>query len=44
MKFANRASELKKYTDRFPEKQVITMLDLAKYMELYGCRPDIVSI
>ena len=43
MKFANRASELKKYTDRFPEKQVITMLDLAKYMELYGCRPDIVS-
>lgn len=43
MKFANRASELKKYTDRYPESKVITMLDLAKYMELYGCRPDIVS-
>lgn len=43
MKFANRAAELKKYTDRYPESQVITMLDLAKYMELYFCRPDIVS-
>lgn len=43
MKFANRAAELKKYTDRYPERQVITMLDLAKYMELYNCRPDIVS-
>lgn len=43
MKFANRAVELKKYTDRYPENQVITMLDLAKYMELHSCRPDIVS-
>ena len=43
MKFANRAAELKKYTDRYPESQVITMLDLAKYMELYSCRPDTVS-
>jgi hypothetical protein len=43
MKFANRAAELKKYTDRYPESQVITMLDLAKYMELYFCRPDVVS-
>ena len=43
MKFATRASELKKYTDRYPENQVITMLDLAKYMELYACRPDVVS-
>lgn len=43
MKFANRAAELKKYTDRYPERQVITMLDLAKYIELYNCRPDIVS-
>lgn len=43
MKFTNRAAELKKYTDRYPEHQVITMLDLAKYMELYSCRPDIVS-
>jgi len=43
MKFAHRSAELKKYTDRYPEDQVITMLDLAKYMQLYGCRPDIVS-
>lgn len=43
MKFATRAAELKKYTDRYPENQVITMLDLAKYMELYACRPDVVS-
>lgn len=43
MKFAGKSSELKKYTDRYPENQVITMLDLAKYMELFCCRPDIVS-
>lgn len=43
MKFANKASELKKYTERYPENQVIRILDLAKYMELYNCRPDIVS-
>lgn len=43
LKYATKAAELKKYTDRYPESQVITMLDLAKYMELYSCRPDIVS-
>lgn len=43
MKIANKAAELKKYTDRYPEKMVIKMLDLAKYMEIYNCRPDIVS-
>ena len=43
MKIINRAAELKKYTDRYPESMVITMLDLARYMELYLCRPDIVS-
>lgn len=43
MKIINKAAELKKYTDRYPESMVITMLDLARYMELYGCRPDIVS-
>lgn len=43
MKIINKATELKKYTDRYPESMVITMLDLARYMELYGCRPDIVS-
>lgn len=43
MKIINKAAELKKYTDRYPENMVITMLDLARYMELFNCRPDIVS-
>lgn len=43
MKIASKPSELKKYNDRYPENQVIRMIDLARYMELYGCRPDIVS-
>jgi len=43
MKIINKAADLKKYIDRYPENMVITMLDLARYMELYGCRPDIVS-
>lgn len=43
MKFANKDAQLKKYTDRYPENQVITMLDLARYMQIYNCRPDIVS-
>ncbi|SFQ09408.1 AIPR protein [Lachnospiraceae bacterium XBB1006] len=43
MKFGAKSSQLKKYTDRYPEKMVITMLDLARYMEIYECAPDIVS-
>ena len=43
MKYGSRSAELKKYTDRYPESMVITMLDLARYIELYNCRPDIVS-
>lgn len=43
MKFGAKSSQLKKYTDRYPEKMVITMLDLARYMELYECAPDVVS-
>lgn len=43
MKFGSRSAELKKYTSRYPEDMVITMLDLARYMELFECRPDIVS-
>ena len=43
MKFGAKSSQLKKYTDRYPEKMVITMLDLASYMELYECAPDVVS-
>lgn len=43
MKFGARSSQLKQYCDKYPEKQVITMLDLAKYMEIYEGAPDIVS-
>ena len=43
IKYGGKVSELKKYTDRYPENMVIKMVDLAKYMELYECRPDIVS-
>jgi hypothetical protein len=43
MKFIGKDSQLKKYTDRYPENQRITILDLAKYMLLLDCRPDIVS-
>lgn len=38
-----KGADLKKYSDRYPEKQVITMLDLARYMELYECSPQVVS-
>lgn len=43
MKFAKSEAQLKKYTDKYPANMVITMVELAKYMELYNCRPDIVS-
>lgn len=43
MKIATKQAQLKKYTDRYPENMVITMLDFAKYMELFNCKPDIVS-
>ena len=43
MKFKAKSSQLKQYSDRYPEKQVITMLDLAKYVEIYKGRPDVVS-
>lgn len=43
MKFGARSSQLKQYSNKYPEKQVITMLDLAKYMEIYQGAPDIVS-
>ena len=42
MKLRTR-SALKQYSDRFPESQVIKMLDVAKYMEIYLCHPDVVS-
>ncbi len=43
MKFGAKSSQLKKYSDRYPERMVITMLDLARYMEIYECAPDVVS-
>lgn len=43
MKFAARSSQLNQYKAKYPENMVITMLDLARYMELYECAPDIVS-
>lgn len=43
MKFTAKSSQLKKYTDRYPENMVITMLDLARYMEIYEGEPDVVS-
>ena len=38
-----KGKQLKQYSDRYPEKQVITMLDLSKYMEIYDCAPYVVS-
>ena len=43
MKFGARSAQLKQYSARYPENMVITMLDLARYMEIYECAPDIVS-
>lgn len=43
MKFGARSSQLKQYSERFPEENKITMLELAIYMELYDCAPHIVS-
>ena len=43
MKLGAKSVELKQYNDKFPEKQVITMIDLARYMEIYDCAPDVVS-
>ena len=43
MKFRAGPSQLKQYSNKYPEKQVITMLDLAKYMEIYQGAPDVVS-
>lgn len=43
MKFKPRSSQLRQYETRYPENQVIKMVDLAKYMELYFGSPDIVS-
>ena len=43
MKFKAKSSDLKQYETRYPANQVIKMVELAKYMELYKCCPQIVS-
>ena len=43
MKFKPKSSQMKQYETRYPENQVIKMVDLAKYMEIYSGFPHIVS-
>lgn len=43
MKFKPKSSQMKQYETRYPESQVIKMVDLAKYMEIYEGAPDVVS-
>ena len=43
MKFKPKSSQMKQYETRYPENQVIKMVELAKYMEIYEGAPDIVS-
>ena len=43
MKFKPKSSQLKQYELRYPEKQVIKMVDLAKFIEIYESSPDKVS-
>lgn len=43
MKFKPKSSQMKQYETRYPENQVIKLVDLAKYMEIYEGAPDVVS-
>ena len=43
MKFKPKSSQMKQYETRYPESQVIKMVDLAKYMEIYEGSPNVVS-
>ena len=43
MKFKPKSSQMKQYELRYPESQVIKMVDLAKYMEIYYGAPHVVS-
>ena len=45
MKFKPKsmARQLRQYETRYPENQVIKLVDLAKYMEIYFANPEIVS-
>lgn len=43
MRFKPKSSQLKQYETRYPENQVIKLVDLAKYMEIYEGVPHVVS-
>lgn len=43
MKFKPKSSQMRQYENRYPENQVIKMVDLAKYMVIYEGGPDIAS-
>ena len=43
MKFKPRSSQLRQYETRYPASQVITLVELAKYMELYYMASHIAS-
>lgn len=43
MKFKPKSSQMRQYENRYPENQVIKMVDLAKYMVIYEGFPDIAS-
>lgn len=43
MKFKPKSSQMKQYENRYPENQVIKMVDFAKYMVIYEGGPDIAS-
>lgn len=43
MKFKPKSSQMRQYAMRYPESQVIKMVELAKYMEIYEGAPDVVS-
>lgn len=43
MKFKAKSSQMKQYETRYPASQVIKLVDLAKYMEIYNCVPHTVS-
>ena len=43
MKFKAKSSQMKQYETRYPANQVIKLVDLAKYMEIYNCVPHTVS-
>lgn len=43
MKFKPKSKELRQYELKYPAKQVIKSVELAKYMNVFNCKPHIVS-